>query len=274
MDFSTGNFKITEDLNLPELDAYRQRNEVALLRINEPNPGVFVCESPKVIKRALDAGYEAVSMLTAKDLSDEETLEIFEKSGGCPIFVADDSILRELAGYALTQGILAVMKRKPLLTADEILRGKSLVAVLENVQNPTNIGSIFRSAAAMGVEAIIITSDSSDPLYKRAGRVSMGTVFQIPWTKIDKDEDYLKILSDNGFATVAMALSDDSIGIDNPRIKEEKKIAIILGNEGYGLKDDTIKRSKFVAKIPMNPVVDSLNVAAASAVMFWELKRK
>ena len=146
--------------------------------------------------------------------------------------------------------------------------------MLENVQNPTNIGAIFRSAAAMGVEAVIVTSDSSDPLYRRAERVSMGTVFQIPWTKADKDSDYLKTLSDNGFATVAMALSDDSVNISDKRIKEEKKLAVILGSEGYGLKEETIKRSDYVAKIPMNPVVDSLNVAAASAVMFWELSRE
>ena len=188
--------------------------------------------------------------------------------------MGEDSVLRELAGYALTGGILCAMKRKPLLSVEEIIREKRLIAVLENVQNPTNIGAIFRSAAAMGVEAVIVTSDSSDPLYRRAERVSMGTVFQIPWTKADKDLDYLKTLSDNGFATVAMALSDNSVNISDKRIKEEKKLAVILGSEGYGLKEETIKRSDYVAKIPMNPVVDSLNVAAASAVMFWELSRE
>ena len=262
-----------ENLDLPELDVYRQTNEVKLLRINEPAPGIFICESAKVIKRALDAGYEPISLLASESI-DEESKELIENVKDVPIYVGEDSVLRELAGYALTGGILAAMKRKPLLSVEEIIKDRQLVAVLENVENPTNIGAIFRSAAAMGVEAIIVTSDSSDPLYRRAERVSMGTVFQIPWTKADKDSDYLKILSDNGFATVAMALSDNSVNISDKRIKEEKKLAVILGSEGYGLKEETIKRSDYVAKIPMNPVVDSLNVAAASAVMFWELSRE
>lgn len=262
-----------ENLDLPELDVYRQKNEVQLLRINEPAPGIFICESAKVIKRALDAGYEVISLL-ASETVDAEGKILLENINDVPVFVGEDSVLKELAGYALTGGILATMKRKPLISVEEIIRDKRLIAVLENVQNPTNIGAIFRSAAAMGVEAIILTYDSSDPLYRRAERVSMGTVFQIPWTKTDRDTDYLKILSDNGFATVAMALSDDSVNINDKRIKDEKKLAVILGNEGYGLKDDTIKRSDYVAKIPMNPVVDSLNVGAASAVMFWELSRE
>ncbi|MBP5530383.1 MAG: RNA methyltransferase [Lachnospiraceae bacterium] len=264
--------KIT-NLDLPELEVYRQNNEVKLLRFNEPAPGIFICESAKVIKRALDAGYEPISLLASETI-DAEGKILLETIKEVPIYLCDDSILRELAGYALTGGILSAMKRKPLLSVEEIIKEKRLIAVLENVENPTNIGSIFRSAAAMGVEAIIVTSDSSDPLYRRAERVSMGTVFQIPWTKTDRDTDYLKILSDNGFATVAMALSDDSVNISDRRIKEEKKLAVILGNEGYGLKEDTIKRSGYVAKIPMNPVVDSLNVGAASAVMFWELSRE
>lgn len=261
-----------ENLDLPELDVYRQNNEVRLLRANEPAPGIFICESAKVIKRALDAGYEPISLL-ASETVDAEGKILLENIKDISVFVGEDSVLKELAGYALTGGILAAMKRKTLLSVEEIIKDRQLVAVLENVENPTNVGAIFRSAAAMGVEAIIVTSDSADPLYRRAERVSMGTVFQIPWTKTDKDSDYLKILSDNGFATVAMALSDDSVNINNKRIKEEKKIAVILGNEGYGLKEDTIKRSDYVAKIPMNPTVDSLNVAAASAVMFWELSR-
>lgn len=262
-----------ENLDLPELDVYRQNNEVKLLRINEPAPGIFICESAKVIKRALDAGYEPISLLASESI-DEESKELVENINDVPIYMGEDSVLKELAGYALTGGILAAMMRKPLLSVEEIIKDKQLIAVLENVENPTNIGAIFRSAAAMGVEAIIVTSDSSDPLYRRAERVSMGTVFQIPWTKADKDSDYLKILSDNGIATVAMALSDNSVNISDKRIKEEKKLAVILGSEGYGLKEETIKRSDYVAKIPMNPVVDSLNVAAASAVMFWELSRE
>ena len=262
-----------ENLDLPELEVYRQNNEVKLLRANEPEPGIFICESAKVIKRALDAGYEALSIL-ASEAIDEESRNILNGIKDVTVYMGDDSVLRELAGYALTGGILSAMKRKTLLPIEKIIQDKRLIAVLENVENPTNIGSIFRSAAAMGVEAIIVTYDSSDPLYRRAERVSMGTVFQIPWTKTDRDTDYLKVLSDNGFATIAMALSDDSVNINDKRIKEEKKLAVILGNEGYGLKEETIKRSDYVAKIPMNPVVDSLNVGAASAVMFWELSRE
>ena len=262
-----------ENLDLAELEVYKQRNEVRLLRINEPAEGIFICESAKVIRRALDAGYEAISILTSVDKPDKETKRIYEECKNIPIYLGDDEVLKELAGYALTGGVLAAMRRKPLPGLEEIIKGKSQIAVMENVQNPSNVGSIFRSAAAMGIEALILTFDSSDPLYRRSERVSMGTVFQIPWTKINKDTDYLKVLSDNGFASVAMALSDDSVSIDDPLIKQEKKIAIILGNEGYGLKEETIKRSDYVAKIPMNPIVDSLNVGAASAVMFWELSK-
>ena len=262
-----------ENLDLPELEVYKQRNEVRLLRINEPAEGIFICESAKVIRRALDAGYESISILTSVDKPDGEIKKIYEECKNIPIYLGDDEVLKELAGYALTGGVLAAMRRKPLPGLEEIIKGKSRIAVMENVQNPSNVGSIFRSAAAMGIEALILTFDSSDPLYRRSERVSMGTVFQIPWTKINKDTDYLKVLSDNGFASVAMALSDDSVSIDDSRIKQERKIAIILGNEGYGLKEETIKRSDYVAKIPMNPIVDSLNVGAASAVMFWELSK-
>ena len=260
-------------LDLPELEIYKQRSEVQLLRMNEPAPGIFICESAKVIRRALDAGYEPLSILTAINEPDAETAEIYEMCKDTPIYYGGDEVLRELAGYALTGGILAAMKRKPLPDIAEVIRGKKLVAILENVQNPTNVGSIFRSAAAMGVEAIILTSDSADPLYRRAARVSMGNVFQIDWTVIDKDTDYISALAGDGFATIAMALSDNSVSISDPRIKAEEMQAVILGNEGWGLKEETIKSSKYVAKIPMKPGVDSLNVGAASAVMFWELNR-
>lgn len=260
-------------LDLPELAVYKQRSEVQLLRMNEPAPGIFISESAKVIRRALDAGYEPLSILTAINEPDAETAKIYEMCKDVPIYYGGDEVLRELAGYALTGGILAAMKRKLLPDIAEVIRGKKLVAILENVQNPTNVGSIFRSAAAMGVEAIILTSDSADPLYRRAARVSMGNVFQIDWTVIDKDTDYISALAGDGFATIAMALSDNSVSISDPRIKVEEKLAIILGNEGWGLKEETIKSSKYVAKIPMKPGVDSLNVGAASAVMFWELNR-
>lgn len=273
------NFIKIDDLDAPELRPYNIRSEVQLLRANEPDPGVFICESSKVILRALDAGYEPISVLTAQGDPDEETKKLYERCSGVPIYLGSDEALREIAGYALTGGVFALMKRKKLKSIAELLgddrasEGKAVIAVLENVQNPTNVGSIFRSAAAMGLDAIILTSDSSDPLYRRAERVSMGTVFQIPWTVVDKAQDYLGALCESGFTTVAMALSDNSVDIRDPEIKKSEKLAVILGSEGYGLCEDTIKRSSFVAKIPMNPIVDSLNVGAASAVMFWELTR-
>ena len=273
------NFIKIDDLDIPELRPYNIRSEVQLLRANEPEPGVFICESSKVILRALDAGYEPVSVLTAIVDPDDETREVYERCSEVPIYIGDDELLRQIAGYALTGGVFALMKRKELTSISDLIKEGNLdskqavIAVLENVQNPTNVGSIFRSAAAMGIDAIILTSDSSDPLYRRAERVSMGTVFQIPWTVVNKDEDYLKVLSESGFTTVAMALSDDSVDIRDPEIKKSEKLAVILGSEGYGLSEETIKRSDFVAKIPMNPIVDSLNVGAASAVMFWELTR-
>ena len=273
------NFIKIDDLDIPELRPYNIRSEVQLLRANEPEPGVFICESSKVILRALDAGYEPVSVLTAIVDPDDETREVYERCSEVPIYLGDDELLRQIAGYALTGGVFALMKRKGLTSISDLIKESNLdskqavIAVLENVQNPTNVGSIFRSAAAMGIDAIILTSDSSDPLYRRAERVSMGTVFQIPWTVVNKDEDYLKVLSESGFTTVAMALSDDSVDIRDPEIKKSEKLAVILGSEGYGLSEETISRSDFVAKIPMNPIVDSLNVGAASAVMFWELTR-
>ena len=272
-----------ESLDKPELSVFQQRSEVQLLRYNEPDPGLFICESSKVIKRALDAGYEPVSFLISERVLDEAAglmddirpdNEPEDMITEIPVFFGSDEILKEISGYSLTGGMLCAMKRKRLRSVGEILTGREMVAVLENVQNPANVGSIFRSAAALGVEAVLLTYDSSDPLYRRAARVSMGTVFQIPWTITDRHADYLNILSENGFTTVAMALSDNSVGIDDPHIKAEKKLAVILGNEGYGLCDETINRSDYVAKIPMNPVVDSLNVGAASAVMFWELRKR
>ena len=263
-----------ENLESRELAIYRERSEIQLLRINEPASGIFICESAKVIRRALDAGYEPISVLTSIDDPDEEVKEIFELCKDVPIYYGSDSVLREIAGYALTGGILSAMKRKPLSDISDVIKNKKLIAVLENVENPTNVGSIFRSAVAMSVEAVILTSDSSDPLYRRAERTSMGNVFQVDWTIIDKEMDYVSFLHDEGFATVAMALSDDSVSISDPRIKAEEKLAIILGNEGDGLRSDTIQRSSYTAKIPMKPGVDSLNVGAASAVMFWELVRE
>ena len=260
-------------LDIPELEIYKIKKEVQLLRLYEPELGIFIAESAKVIRRALDAGYEPISMVTSLDNPDEEVAQIYKEFEGLPIYYGDDLVLRELLGYALSGGIFAAMKRKELPSLDGFINKRKIIAVLEDVENPTNVGSIFRSAAAMNIDGIILTSDSADPLYRRSQRVSMGTVFQIPWTKIEKKMDYISYLSEKGFTTVAMALSDDSVNINDPAIKEKEKLAVILGNEGYGLRSETISRSDYVAKIPMNPIVDSLNVAAASAVMFWELSK-
>jgi len=264
------NFVEIKDLEIEELRVYQAYRENQLRKFYEPEPGIFICESPKVIERALDAGYEAISILTAKGQSGDLD-GIYEKCGDIPVYCGDDQVLRNLAGYALTGGSLAAMRRKALPSLEQLLEGKRRIAVLDNVQNPTNVGAIFRSAAAMGMEAVVLTHDSTDPLYKRAERVSVGTVFQIPWTRVGRKEDYLTELKDLGFATVAMALSDQAVSIQDPGLKAEEKLAIILGNEGYGLSEERVSRSDYVAKIPMNPLVDSLNVAAASAVMFWEL---
>lgn len=272
-DNKTYNFIEIESLDLPELEVYKQRNEIRLLRINEPAPGIFICESSKVIRRAIEAGYEPISILTAVNNIDEDTRSVYDSCKDIPIYHGNDEVLRDIAGYALTGGILSAMRRKPLALLKDIVADKKLVAVLENVQNPTNVGAIFRSAAAMGVGAVILTYNCSDPLYRRAERVSMGTVFQISWTRTDKQTDYIEELSDAGFATVSMALSDKAVSINSPQIKANDKLAVILGNEGYGLCEDTILRSDHVAMIPMNHMVDSLNVGAASAVMFWELLR-
>ncbi len=240
------------DLDITELNVYRQYNEIQLRKINEPKPGIFICESAKVINRALAAGYEIISVLTSVAEPDEETKAVYEACKGAPIYYGDDSILKNLAGYALTGGVLAAMQRKELPNVEDIIKDKKVIAVLENINNPTNIGAIFRSAAALNIEAVIVTYDSTDPLYRRAERVSMGTVFQVPWTRTKKDQDYLSILSQNGFKTVAMALSDNALSINDSQIKAEEKLAIILGNEGYGLKQETIDNSDYVAMIPVN----------------------
>ena len=261
------------DLRSPELEIYTALHEPQLLRLNEPEPGVFICETAKVIERALRAGYEPVSMLTSVTDFSGDVGFIQEKCGNIPIYVAPENVLKGLVGYSLTDGMLCAMHRKSLPDTEDILNGKRVVALLEDVENPTNVGAIFRSAAALGIEAVVLTYDCADPLYRRSIRVSMGTVFQIPWTVLPKGCDHIDILKKAGYTTVAMALSDDSVSIAHPDIKKAERLAIILGNEGYGLNENTIQRSDHVAKIPMNPEVDSLNVAAAGAVVFWELTR-
>ena len=267
-----------KDFAAPELDVYARTSEVQLLRYYEPEPGIFIAESPKVIERALKAGYQPISFLVEHKDLEGEAQEILKQYPDVPVYTAEYELLVKLTGFALTRGMLCSMRRNPLPSVEEICRNASRIAVLENVVNPTNIGAIFRSAAALHMDAVLLTGGCSNPLYRRASRVSMGTVFQIPWTFIgEKQEDWIengiRRLHGLGFQTAALALSDDSVSIDDKRLREEKKLAIILGTEGDGLAEQTIAECDYTVKIPMTHGVDSLNVAAASAVAFWELGR-
>lgn len=264
------------DFNAPELDVYARTSEVQLRRYNEPFPGLFIAESPKVIESACSAGYEPVSFLVEHKDIEGEAKELLARFSQTPVYTAEYEILVKLTGYALTRGLLCVMKRRTLPTVEEICQNTRRIAILENVVNPTNIGAIFRSAAALHMDAILLTGGCSDPLYRRASRVSMGTVFQIPWTILPKDSwpgAAMDTLKNMGFQTAAMALKNDSVSIDDPVLASHEKLAIILGTEGEGLKDATIAACDYTVLIPMFHGVDSLNVAAASAVAFWQLKK-
>lgn len=261
-----------EKLNDENLNIYNNMSEKELLHIYEPREGIFIAESPKVILRALDSGYQAISILMLDPKISKEPLvdEVLNRCSDIPIYVANESTLVQITGFKLTRGMLCAMRRKPLLNPDELLENATRLAVLECVVNPTNLGAIVRSAAALSVDGLILTDDCVDPLYRRCIRVSMGNVFLIPWTimKKDKIHDYLHF---NGFKTVAMALNDRTVKINNKQLKAEEKLAIYLGNEGLGLDSSTIELADYVVKIPMSKDVDSLNVAAASAIAFWEL---
>ena len=262
------------DLTLPELNPYACTSEVQLLRYFEPKPGIFIAESSKVVCRALDAGYHPLSMLIdRKKIAGLK--DIIDRCGDIPVYSADEGLLTQITGFHLTQGVLCAMRRRELPDANTICSGAARIAVLEDIMNQTNVGAIFRSAAALNMDAVLLTSGCCDPLYRRSIRVSMGNVFQVPWTFLDsKDTDYVDKLKSMGFSTAAMALRDDSVGIDNPRLMAEEKIALIFGTEGEGLKDTTIDACDYVVKIPMAHGVDSLNVAAASAVAFWQLGKR
>ena len=264
-----------KDLNAPELDAYARISEVQLLRYYEPDPGLFVGESLKVIDRALTAGYEPVSFLVEHKELEGEAGNLVTKYPEIPVYTAEYEVLAKLTGYAMTRGVLAVMRRKELPSVEEVCQNARRIAVLENVVNPTNIGAIFRSAAALHMDAVLLSPGCCDPLYRRAARVSMGTVFQIPWTSFDKKISWpgqgMELLWKMGFKTAAMALRKDTVGIDDPALLGEPKLAVFLGNEGDGLLSETIEYSDYRVCIPMSHGVDSLNVAAASAVAFWEL---
>lgn len=262
------------DFDAPELDIYARLNEVQLLNRAEPQKGIFIAESPKVVERALDAGYEPVSFLLEKKHIEGEAKDILARCSQVPVYTAEFDVLTKLTGFQLTRGVLCAMRRKPLPTVEEICRDAKRVAVLENVVNPTNVGAIIRSAAALHMDAVLLTAKSSNPLYRRAIRVSMGTVFQVPWTFLAEEEEgctYIKQLQDLGFQTAAMALSDDSVSITDPTLQKVERLAIVLGTEGDGLANETIAECDYTVKIPMSHGVDSLNVAAASAVAFWQL---
>ena len=260
------------DFLAPELDVYARLTEVQLLNREFPEKGLFIAESPKVIERALDAGYEPVSCLIEKRHIEGEGKHILERLKDVPVFCAEFDVLTQLTGFKLTRGMLCAMKRKPLINVRELCENKKRVVILDKVMNPTNVGAIIRSAAALGMDAVVLTPGCSDPLYRRAARVSMGTVFQIEWTFLS--EENLAEIKDLGFKTVAMALKDNSLSISDPRLAMEDKLAVIMGTEGDGLSDETISDCDFTVKIPMYHGVDSLNVAAASAVAFYQLGNK
>lgn len=264
------------DFNAPELDIYARLTEVQLLNREYPEKGIFIAESPKVIERALDAGCEPISILVERKHIETQAQDIIARCGDIPVYTAEFDVLTQLTGFKLTRGMLCAMRRPRLKTVEEVCKDARRIAILENVMNPTNVGAIFRSAAALGMDAVLLTPASSNPLYRRAIRVSMGTVFQIPWTFIGSEasqwpQPAISKLHELGFKTAAMALSDDSVSIKDPALSEIDKLAIILGTEGDGLCSCTISDCDYTVKIPMYHGVDSLNVAAASAVAFWQL---
>lgn len=258
------------DFNAPELDVYARLTEAQLLNRHCRKEGLFIAESPKVIDRALDAGCVPVSFLAERRNIHGETRQVIDRCGDIPVYTADFELLTQLTGYHLTRGMLCAMRRPPLPTVEEVCANARRIAVLEDVMNPTNLGAIFRSAAALGMDAVLLTPACSNPLYRRSCRVSMGTVFQVPWTYLD--ENWPDTLHRLGFRTAAMALTDDSVSIEDPRLRQAEKLAIVLGTEGDGLTQNTIAHCDYTVKIPMSHGVDSLNVAAASAVAFWELR--
>ncbi len=271
------------DFNAPELDIYARLNESQLLHYYEPNEGLFIAESPNVILRALDAGYQPLSLLVERKHLETKAREVITRCTAhhkdFPIYTADFDVLTSLTGFELTRGLLCAMRRRPLPSVEDLCKNARRIAILENVMNPTNIGAIFRSAAALNMDAVLLTPGCSNPLYRRAARVSMGTVFQIPWTYFDEKtslwpDDGISLLHKLGFKTAAMALSEEAVSIDNPQLMSEEKLAVVLGTEGDGLSAKTIADCDYTVCIPMSHGVDSLNVAAASAVAFWQLGQK
>ena len=262
------------DFSAPELDIYARLSEVQLLNRADPENALFIAESPNGIERALNAGCMPVSFLMERKHVEGKGREILARCGDIPVYAAELDVLIQLTGFHLTRGMLCAMRRPKLPSVEEVCAGARRIAVLENVMNPTNIGAIFRSAAALNMDAVLLTSAGSDPLYRRAVRVSMGTVFQVPWTYLEDENSWPEQLHALGFKTAAMALREDSVRLDDPRLLAEEKLAIVLGTEGDGLAADTIAHCDYTVRIPMSHGVDSLNVAAASAVAFYQLGLK
>lgn len=267
------------DLKHPALSLYTDFSEVQLLHYHEPAPGLFIAESPNVIERALQGGYEPVSFLVEEKLLTGQTADLVSSCPDVPVYTGCLDIVKQLTGFPMTRGILCAMARKTLPSPAELCQHADRIAILENVMNPTNLGAIFRSAAALGIDAVLLTPGCTDPLYRRSSRVSMGTVFQIPWTTLSGDawtwpQPAMDMLHSLGFQSAAMALDDRSISIEDPVLKTCRRLAIVLGTEGEGLADKTIQACDYTVKIPMYHQVDSLNVAAASAVAFWELRER
>ena len=267
------------DFSDPALDVYARLTECQLLNRFEPEKGLFIAESPKVIHRALDAGYIPVSLLMERKHIDGQAADVIARCGDIPVYTSEPEILTQLTGFQLTRGVLCAMRRPQLPAVETVLQDARRIVILENVMNPTNVGAIFRSAAALGMDALLLTPGCSNPLYRRSARVSMGTVFQIPWTFLGEEtadwpERGMDVLRQAGFKTAALALSDNSVSIDDPALMAEEKLALILGSEGDGLTATTIANCDYTVKIPMYHDVDSLNVAAASAVAFWQLRKK
>lgn len=264
------------DFEAPELDVYARLSETQLLNRHEPEQALFIAESPRVIGRALDAGYVPVSLLVEHKHITGQAKEVIARCGEIPVYTAEFEVLTQLTGYHLTRGALCAMRRPLLPDVETVCSGARRIVILENVVNPTNVGAIFRSAAALSMDAVLLTPACSNPLYRRAVRVSMGTVFQIPWTYLGAEvsqwpQSGMGQIHKLGFKTAAMALRDDTVSIRDPELRKEEKLAIILGTEGEGLAAETIADCDYTVRIPMSHGVDSLNVAAASAIAFWEL---